>query len=103
MAHGAVLLGAEPKATPDAIRATMTEELEPGAPPDLGTDDGRIHRSHAGLHRWTLRVQRHRRPRQTHVVQGLIHDDLEIAEGRTWKVIGDIGEPTSPASSLTLC
>ncbi len=93
MAHGAVLLGAEPKATPDAIRATMTEELEPGAHltwepttagyigPTLGYTIGRFEYSGTDDHGKPMSFK------------GSYMTTWKSQKDGTWKVIGDIGEP----------
>lgn len=96
MAPGAVLLGAEPKATSDAIRATMTEELEPGAHltweptkagfigPTLGYTIGRF--EYSG-------TDDHGKPTS---FKGSYMTTWKLQKDGTWKVIGDIGEPDKP-------
>lgn len=93
MAPGAVLLGTDPKATPDQIKATMTEELQPGAhlkweptsagfiSANLGYTIGRFEFSAPGKDGKPFRFK------------GSYMTTWQLQKDGTWKVIGDIGEP----------
>jgi len=94
MAPGAVLLGAEPKVTPDAIRATMTEELQPGAhlswqptkadfigDGDIGYTIGRFQFSATGKDGKPISFK------------GAYMTTWQKQKDGTWKVIGDLGSP----------
>jgi len=98
MAPGAVLLGTHPKATPDEIKETMTDELEPGAHltweptkagfigPTLGYTIGRFEFSGTnGMGKATA-------------FKGSYMTTWQLQKDGTWKVIGDIGEPDKPDS-----
>jgi len=97
MAPGAVLLGAQPKTTPDAIRATMTEELQPGAhltwepkmadfigDGDLGYTIGRFKFSATGKDGKPISFE------------GTYMTTWQKQKDGTWKVIGDVGSPDKP-------
>jgi ketosteroid isomerase-like protein len=92
MAPGAVLLGAEPTVGPDKIRATMTDELQPGAhltwePTKAGfIGDGDIG--------YTLgRFEFHATDKQGKAIafKGSYMTTWQKQKDGTWKVIGDLG------------
>ena len=96
MAPGAVLLGTDPKATPDNIRATMTDELQPGAhltweptkagfvSANIGYTIGRFEFSAPG------------NDGKPFGFKGSYMTTWQLQKDGTWKVIGDIGEPDKP-------
>jgi len=97
MAPGAVLLGAQPKVTPDAIRATMTEELQAGAhltwepakadligDGDLGYTIGRFEFKATDKDGKTINFT------------GSYMTTWQKQKDGSWKVIGDIGSPDKP-------
>ena len=101
MAPGAVLLGAEPKVGPDQIRATMTEELQPGAhltwePTKAGfIGDGDIGYT---IGRFEFRATD--KQGKTTSFKGTYMTTWQKQKDGTWKVIGDIG--SSRQAALTL-
>ncbi len=94
MAPGAVLLGTEPKVGPDRIRATMTEELQPGAhltwePTKAGfIGDGDVGYT---LGRFEFRATD--KQGKTTSFKGTYMTTWQKQKDGTWKVIGDIGTP----------
>lgn len=97
MAPGAVLLGAQPKTTPDAIRATMTDELQPGAhltwepakadfigDGDIGYTIGRFEFRATDKDGKTINFK------------GSYMTTWQKQKDGSWKVIGDIGSPDKP-------
>lgn len=94
MAPGAVLLGADPKVGPDKIRATMTEELQPGAhltwepiraeflgDSDIGYTIGRFE------------FRATDKQGKTTAFKGNYMTTWQKQKDGTWKVVGDIGAP----------
>lgn len=94
MAPGAVLLGAQPKTTPEAIRATMTEELQPGAQltweptkaefigdGDLGYSIGRFEFKATDKQGKTIGFK------------GSYMTTWQLQKDGSWRVIGDVGAP----------
>jgi ketosteroid isomerase-like protein len=97
MAPGAVLLGTQPKITPEAIRATMTEELQPGAhltweptkaefigDGNIGYTIGRFEFSATDKDGKTMNFK------------GTYMTIWQGQKDGSWKVIADVGSPDKP-------
>ena len=93
MAPGAVLLGTDPKATPDRIRATMADELQPGA--HLTWEPTKAGFISAGLGYTIGRFEFSATDKQGKMMsfKGSYMTTWQLQKDGTWKVIGDIGEP----------
>jgi len=94
MAPGAVLLGAEPKVGPDKIRATMTEELQPGAHLTWEpTKADFIGDGDVGYTIGRFEFRATDKQGKATAFKGTYMTTWQKQKDGTWKVIGDIGTP----------
>jgi ketosteroid isomerase-like protein len=97
MAPGAVLLGTDPKATPERIRATMTDELQPGAHLTWEPTNAAFISASLGYTIGRFEFRAPGKDGKMFGFKGSYMTTWQLQKDGTWKVIGDIGEPDPPS------
>ncbi len=93
MAPGAVLLGTDPKATPEKIRATMADELQPGAHLKWEPTKAGYIGANLGCTIGRFEFSATDKQGKATAFKGSYMTTWQLQKDATWKVIGDIGEP----------